>query len=249
MDPRPAAVERRLGEVRRILAVTGGKGGIGKSAVASTLALLFAERGLATGLCDLDLTSPTAHVFLGASGAFPTEEFGIEPPLVAGVRFMSVSFFLGPGRPAPLRGPDVTNATLEILAVTRWSPLDLLVIDMPPGSGDAALDLVRLVRRAEYVVVSADSLVVLETARRTVRLLRDLEAGVAGVVENFTRTPSTRVRDLSSEFEVPFLGSLPWDEAFEAAVGDPDRLLRTRFAEALRPVRDALLSLPSADSR
>ena len=249
MDPRHGAVERRLGEVRRILAVTGGKGGIGKSAVASTLALLFGERGLATGLLDLDLTSPTDHVFLGASGAFPTEEFGIEPPLVAGVRLMSVSYFLGPGRPAPLRGPDVTNATLELLAVTRWSPLDLLVLDMPPGLGDAALDLVRLVRRAEYLVVSADSLVVLETARRTVRLLRDLDADVAGVVENFTRTPSERLRDLSAEFDVPFLGSLPWDESFESAVGDPDRLLRTRFAEALRPVRDALLERSSADPR
>jgi ATP-binding protein involved in chromosome partitioning len=249
VDPRLGAVERRLGEVRRILAVTGGKGGIGKSAVASTLALLFAERGHVTGLLDLDLTSPTAHVFLGASNVFPTEEFGIEPPLVAGVRFMSVSLFLGPGRPAPLRGPDVTNATLEILAVTRWSPLDLLVIDMPPGSGDAALDLVRRVRRAEYLVVSVDSLVVLETARRTIRLLRDLEASVSGVVENLARAPSMRVRAMSSEFGVPFLGSLPWDEAFESAVGDPGRLLRSRFAEALRPVRDALLSLPSADSR
>jgi ATP-binding protein involved in chromosome partitioning len=249
VDPRPGALERRLGEVRRILAVTGGKGGIGKSAVASTLALLFAERGLATGLLDLDLTSPTAHVFLGASGAYPTEEFGIEPPLTAGLRFMSVSFFLGPGRPAPLRGPDVTNATLELLSVTHWSPLDLLVIDMPPGLGDAALDLIRLVRRAEYVVVSADSLVVLETARRTLRLLSDLEARVAGVVENLTRTPSERVRAMSSEFGVRLLGSLPWDDAFEAAVGDPGRLLTTRFAEGLRPVRDALLSLPSADSR
>jgi ATP-binding protein involved in chromosome partitioning len=249
MDPRLLAVERRLGDVQRVLAVTGGKGGIGKSAVASSLALLFGESRVSAGLLDLDLTSPTAHVFLGAAGAYPTEEFGIEPPLVAGVRFMSVSVFLPRGRPAPLRGPDVTNATLEMLAVTRWSPLDVLVLDMPPGLGDAALDVVRLVRRAEYLVVSADSLVVLETARRTIRLLGDLDVRVAGVVENLTRTPSTRVRALSAEFGVPFLGALPWDDAFEAAVGDPDRLLRTRFAEALRPVRDALVRRPSADSR
>ena len=239
MDPRLSAVERRLAEVRRIVAVTGGKGGIGKSAVASTLALLFAERGLTTGLLDLDLTSPTAHVFLGATHAFPTEEFGIEPPVVAGLRFMSLSFFLG-DRPAPLRGNDVTNAALEILAVTRWQPLDLLVLDMPPGLGDAALDLVRLVRRAEYLAVATDSRVVLETVRRTLRLLCDVDARLSGVVENLARNGSGRVREMSGAFGVPFLGSLPWDDGFEAAVGDPDRLVRTRFAQALRPVRDRL---------
>ena len=220
--------------------MTGGKGGIGKTAVASTLAMLLAEKGRSSGLLDLDLTSPTAHVFLGAGAAVPTEERGLEPPVVAGVRFMSLSLFLGADRPAPLRGADVTSAALEILAVTRWQPLDVLVVDMPPGLGDTALDLARRVPRAEYLVVAAESRMVLETVRRTLRLLAELEAPVAGIVENLTRRGSTAVRATAEEFGVPFLGSLPWDDGLEQALGDPARLAATRFAAALRPVRDAL---------
>jgi len=232
VDPRRSILETRLADIGRILAVTGGKGGIGKSVVASTLALSLARRGRAVGLLDLDLTSPTDHVVLGAGDAYPTEEFGVEPPEIHGVRFMSVSFFSG-AAPSPMRGEDVTNALLEILAITRWGKRDALVIDMPPGLGDAMLDAVRLLPRAEYLVVATAAKMVRETVRRNLRLLSELDVAITGVVENMTRGMSTAVRELAGEFAVPYLGALPWDESLEEALGDPDRLAGTPFAEAL----------------
>jgi ATP-binding protein involved in chromosome partitioning len=240
MDPRLAGIDRRLGEVGRILAVTGGKGGIGKSSVASILALVLAETRMRTGLLDLDLTGPSDHVILGLDGHFPTEGFGLEPPLVHGIRFMSVSYFLGQ-KPVPLRGADVTNAIIELLAVTHWGALDVLVIDMPPGLGDASLDLARLLRPAQYVVVAGRSRVVLETVRRMLRFLTDMRLPVAGVVENMARGQTEEVAQLARQFGAPFLGALPFDANIEDANGNAARISRTVLAGGLRQIRDRLL--------
>jgi len=242
-DPRLAVIDRRLEPVNRVIAVTGGKGGIGKSLVSSTLALVLAARGCRTGLLDLDLTGPSDHVLLGLDDRFPTEEFGIEPPEVHGVNFMSVTYFVG-DTPAPLRGTDVTNALIELLAITRWGELDTLVIDMPPGLGDATLDAVRLLGKAEYLFVGTDSRVVLETVRRTLRFHQELGTRCAGVVENMRRTDSTAVAELAAERETPFLGSLPFDPSVEAAAGDGERLARTPFAGALGRVAGKLELCP-----
>lgn len=239
LDPRLAVIDRRLESVRRVIAVTGGKGGIGKSMVSSTLALVLAARGRRTGLLDLDLTGPSDHVLLGLDDRFPTETFGIEPPEIHGVSFMSVTYFVG-DTPAPLRGVDVTNALIELLAITRWGELDVLVIDMPPGLGDATLDSVRLLGKAEYLFVATDSRVVLETVRRTLRFHQDLGTRCAGVVENMRRTDSTVIADLAAERKTPFLGSLPYDSSVESAAGDGARLARTPFAQSLGLMADKL---------
>lgn len=240
VDPRLAVIPRRLQGVRRILAVTGGKGGIGKSVVSSIAALALARAGRRVGLLDLDLTSPTDHVILGLDRRFPTEEFGLEPPDVSGVAFMSVQYFTG-ARATPLRGPEVTDALVELMAVTRWGELDALVIDMPPGIGDATLDAVRLLPRADYLVVANDSAVVIETVRRMLRLLTELKAPVAGVVENMARG-GTAVAELARSFGVPWLGAVPFDPALEAALGDPDRIVRTEAGRAIASIAGGLVS-------
>jgi ATP-binding protein involved in chromosome partitioning len=239
MDPRIATIEKRLAGVSRIVAVTGGKGGIGKSLVASTLALVLVERGKRVGLLDLDLTGPCDHIILGLDAPFPEEKFGLEPPLVQGLRFMSVTHFTG-DNPAPLRGQDVSNALIELLTITQWGELDLLVIDMPPGIGDAALDAVRLLRRAEYMVVSTASRVVIETVDKTLRLLQRLGPALLGVVENMQRDESSAVRDLARAAGVSYLGSLPFDPTVEQAVGDATRLAATPVAAAVREVATRL---------
>jgi ATP-binding protein involved in chromosome partitioning len=240
-DPRPAAIATRLKDVRRVLAVTGGKGGIGKSLVSSTLAAELARQGRTVGLLDLDLTGPSDHVFLGLDDRFPTEEFGIDPPELHGVRFMSIAYFVG-DHPAPLRGVDVTNALIELLAITNWRELDLLVIDMPPGLGDATLDAVRLLSRAEFLFVATASRVVLETVRRTLRFHRGLDSNVAGVLHNMDRGDPQSVRELATAFDAPWLDSLPFDKSVETAVGDMPALLKTPFGVALRGVVTALES-------
>ncbi len=239
LDPRLAAVDARLEGVRRILAVTGGKGGIGKSLVASTLAAVLADAGRRVGLLDLDFTSPSDHVILGFETGFPSEEFGIDPHVHHGVHTMSIAHFAGDA-PAPLRGDDVTNALLELLAITRWGELDFLVIDMPPGLGDAALDTIRLLRRAEYLVVAQSSKVVLESVRRAMQLLRNLDAPMLGIVENMRRRDSDAVDAMAALFDVPVLGRLPYAESVEDALGDVDALLQTPPALALRDAAQSL---------
>jgi ATP-binding protein involved in chromosome partitioning len=228
-----------------VFAVTGGKGGVGKSVVASVLALVMARQGKLVGLLDLDLTSPTDHVIVGLSDEFPTEELGLEPPQVGGVRFMSVQYFAG-GRAVPLRGREVTDALIEILAVTRWGELDVLVVDMPPGLGDAALDALHLLPRVEYLIVANGSAVVLETVRRMLLLLTELRAPIAGVIENMARGEPGAVSDLARALDVTFAGTLPDDPALEAAFGDPERLVATALGHALGGIARTVLTRGTA---
>lgn len=240
MDPRLAGIRKQLSHVQRILAVTGGKGGIGKSLIASTLALVLAEKGHRTGLFDLDFTGPCDHVVLGIDDHFPVEEFGIRPQAVNGVLFMSVSFFAG-SRPTPLRGADITNALIELLAITRWEKLDFLVLDMPPGLGDTALDVARLLTRAEYLIVSTVSRVAIETVRRTIMLHFDLDSSITGIVENMSHHDSTTVSGLAAEFELPLLCRLPFDPMLEDAIGNTGRISRTRFFAGMRDLAGVLI--------
>lgn len=235
MDPRSAAVDERLSGVGRIVAVTGSKGGIGKSVISTSLALAWAEEGRRVGLFDLDFTSPSDHVILGAAERFPAEEFGVDPFLIEGVRTMSVAFFSGEAA-APLRGDDITSTLLELLAITRWGEVDLLVLDLPPGLGDIALDVVRLMPRTEFVLLGTASRVVVGSVRRALRLLTDLDAPILGVVENLRRDGDDSVEQLAGSFGVPFLGTVPYDPGLEEALGDPDRLRRTALFTAVRRV-------------
>ncbi|MBT4501239.1 MAG: ATP-binding protein [Gemmatimonadetes bacterium] len=241
-DPRLSVIDRRLEKVGRIIAVTGGKGGIGKSMVSSCLALNLARSGQKVGLLDLDLTGPCDHLILGIDSPFPEEEFGLVPPLASGIRFMSITYFTGE-RPAPLRGTDVSNALIELLAIVQWGELDFLVIDMPPGLGDALLDALRLLRRAEFLVVSTASRVVLETVKRSLDLLGQVGVPIVGVLENMRRREGKGVEELALQNGLLFLGSLPFDEELEEALGDAEQLTQTAAASALmRVVRNALLT-------
>jgi ATP-binding protein involved in chromosome partitioning len=232
MDPRPAAVDERLAGVGRIVAVGGSKGGIGKSVLATGLALAGADRGRRVGLLDLDFTSPTDHVILGAHPHFPAEEFGIDPHPVEGVAMMSVAFFSGEAA-APLRGGEATNLLLELLAITRWGELDTLLIDLPPGLGDTTLDLIRLLPRAEFLLIGTASRVVIESVRRALRLLSELRIPLLGVVENLRRDGSRSVENLADEFGVPFLGSVLFDPGLEDALGSPEGLRATALFAAV----------------
>lgn len=255
MDPRPAVIERRLRGVRRIVAVTGGKGGIGKSSVAVGLALGLAADEARVGLLDLDLWGPSDHVILGVARPGLGEDGGLVPDVVAGVRFMSIASIVGDD-PALLRGDDISNAVLELLAVTIWDDLDVLVVDMPPGFGDTLLDAARYLPRAEYVVVTTPSELTLVTTRKMVELLRRLDLPVLGLVENLRREgdargirrpgtrgdlPGTRV-DLPGAGsaarggDLPLLGTIDFDGRYEASLGNPERLRATAFYRDVRGV-------------
>jgi ATP-binding protein involved in chromosome partitioning len=241
VDPRPAVIERRLRDVARIVAVTGGKGGIGKSSVAVGLALGLATDGARVGLLDLDLWGPSDHVILGVARPGLGEDGGLVPDAVAGVRFMSIASIVGDD-PALLRGDDISNAILELLAVTIWDDLDVLVVDMPPGFGDTLLDSARYLPRAEYVVVTTPSELTRVTTRKTVALLRRLDLPALGLVENLRRQTDLPAAPARTADDLPLLGSIGFDEAYEAALGSPERLRGTAFYRDVRAMAAALAS-------
>ncbi|MDQ7773829.1 MAG: P-loop NTPase [Elusimicrobiales bacterium] len=217
LDPRPSVIADRLKKVKKITAVTGWKGGIGKSVTAATLALLLTEKGHKTGLLDLDLTGASCHFILGSGKAFPREDMGLVPPFVHGVKFMSISFF-SKGQGVPLRGANVTDAIIEMLAVTLWGELDHLVIDMPPGIGDAALDALKFFPKARILAVTTPSPVARDVLRRSLDVYKAMRVPVAGLVENMSPK------------------GVPYDPRLDAALGDPEKLLKTAFARRLEKV-------------
>jgi ATP-binding protein involved in chromosome partitioning len=227
-DPRLAIIDDRFQDVNRIIAVSSGKGGVGKSMVATCLALNLKARGYSVGLLDLDFTSPSTHVILGAKNLYPKEEYGIVPPVTQGLKYMSIVYY-SVDEPAPLRGEDVSNAIIELLSITRWSELDFLIIDMPPGIGDATLDTIRLIKRIEFLVVTTPSKVAFQSVRRMILLLKDLAIPILGVLENMVMKEDNYVKDELIKLNVEFLRALHYDDELEQAIGYPDRLSDTTF--------------------
>lgn len=234
-DPRTSVINDRLKRIGRIVAVSSGKGGVGKSMVATTLALTLAKKGCRTGLFDLDFTSPSTHIILGAKYAQPREEKGLIPPMVEGLKYMSLVYYSGDNA-APLRGADTSNALIELLAVTLWGDLDYLVIDMPPGIGDAVLDLIRLVRRIEFLIVTTSSQLAFETVKKLVALLQDLKVPIVGIVENMKMTESKNVRQQTEKLGLKFLAEIPYDAKIESAIGDTEKLLDTALARKVKEI-------------
>lgn len=230
-----AIIGERLKNIKRIIAVAGGKGGIGKSSIAAVLSLLLSKAGYKVGLLDLDFCGPSAHIILGAKNIFPKEEKGLVAPEIYGVKFMSIVYFAG-DEPSPLRGEDISNALIELLTITRWGALDFLIIDMPPGIGDAALDVIRLIKRAEFLVIATPSKVTLETVRKNLEMLKELKIPVLGVIENMKMAKFSFVEEEMKRLGVSFLGEINFDESFEAATGNPDKILRTKFARDLNKI-------------
>ena len=238
IDPRPAVVARRLADIRRVLAVASGKGGVGKTTCATLAALLCARSGLRTTLFDLDFHGSSCHTVLGHSPGLPQESGGILPVSTAGgLELVSIASFTGE-RPVPLRGPEASSALAEVLAATVWGERDLLIVDMPPGMGDLLLDMVRLAPRVEVLLVTTASRVVRAVVSRLVALLSETSVPLAGVVLNMTRD-GQEAPDLG--WGMPLLGSIPFDPDLERALGDPEALVATAAARALDAILKGVL--------
>ncbi len=237
IDPRTSIIKERLRKISRIVAVSSGKGGVGKSMVATALALTLSKEGCKVGLFDLDFTSPSTHVILGAPNVQPKEEKGIVPPTVQGLEYMSLIYYVGEN-PAPLRGADVSNALIELLSVTQWGKLDFLIIDMPPGIGDAILDLVRLVDRIEFLIVTTPSSLAFETVKKQVALLCELKMHVIGVVENMKADDAVTIERETEKLALKYLGSIGFDPEVEAAIGNPEKLLNSTIGKTVKQIAE-----------
>jgi len=235
VDPRIGIIEERLKGINNIIAVSSGKGGVGKSLIASTLALTLARRDYKVGLFDLDFTSPSTHVILGVKGLQPKEEKGIIPPQIHGLRYMSIIYYSGEYA-SPLRGVDISNALIELLAITRWNTLDFLIIDMPPGISDAILDIIRLIKRIKFLVVTTPSRLAFETVRKLTDLLSELGIPIVGVVENMKIKESRFIQQQVEGRGIKFWGEIPFDNLLEEAIGNVDKLLHIEFGKNLEEI-------------
>ena len=229
MDPRKNIINKRLTKIRRIIAVSGGKGGIGKSTFAVTLALMLSKAGGKVGLLDLDFWGPSAHVVLGKKGSYPKENKGIVPPRINGIKFMSIIHYTV-DKTLALRREGFNHAVIELLAVTQWGSLDYLIVDMPPGIGDATLDVIRFMEKVKFFIITTQSKVVMETVKKTLNMLQQLEIPIIGVVQNM-RVKHESVREHIKIFNAPFLGEINFDSELEKAIGNSKKLLETDFAK------------------
>ena len=234
-DPRISIINERLKGVKHIIAVSSGKGGVGKSLVASVLALTLARKGYKVGLFDMDFTSPSTHVILGLEDLQPKEDKGIIPTQAYGLKYMSITHY-SREQALPLRGADVSNALIELLAVTIWSTLDFLVIDMPPVISDATLDTIRLVKGIKFLIVTTPSQLAFETVRKLINLLKELKIPIIGVIENMKIKMSPFIRCQVENDGITFLGEIPFDIKLEEAIGNVDMLMETDFAKKLEEI-------------
>ncbi len=234
-DPRVSAIEARMKDVRRLIPIVSGKGGVGKSMISTTLALLLADEGSKVGLLDLDFHGASDHVILGLEPReLPEEDRGVVPPAVHGVKFMSIAYYTQ-DKPTPLRGSEVSDALIELLTITRWGELDYLFIDMPPGLGDQFLDVLRFMKRGEFLVVTTPSKLSMSIVRKLLELLIGNHR-VMGVVENMKMDEEADIKLLAEEFGVPYLGTIPFYEDLDSVVGNPDKLLESEFAGRVRKI-------------
>ncbi|MBN1869779.1 MAG: P-loop NTPase [Candidatus Omnitrophica bacterium] len=229
MDPRINVINKRLAGVKKIIAVSGGKGGIGKSTFSAVLALTLSKAGYKVGLMDLDFWGPSGHVLLGAQGISPVEDKGIVPPQINGVKFMSIIYYTE-DKTLALRRAGFDQAAIELLAVTQWGALDYLIMDMPPGVGDVTLDVIRFMEKVKFCIITTHSKVVMETVKKTLNILKQLKIPIFGVVQNM-KEKNLSVEMQIKRLHVPFWGKIDFDAELEGAIGDPKKLLETKFSK------------------
>lgn len=221
--------------VRHVVAIASGKGGVGKSTVACNLAIALAETGARVGLLDADVYGPSIPLMMGAVGERPlARDEKIVPIRRFGIRMMSLGFLLEEGQAVLWRGPMVAGTVKQLLGDVAWGELDYLLVDLPPGTGDAPMSLAQLAPLTGVVIVATPHHVAANIAGKSVQLFRRLNSPILGVIENMAgfACPSCGVvtpifaglsgEELAKRFSVPFLGSVPLDpavgEAFDRGV-------------------------------
>jgi len=232
-DPRAAVVGKRLSGIRRVVAFSSAKGGVGKTLCTVASALAASQAGRRVGILDLDMQGASAHLFLGVRPRLPEEKQGILPLTVRdGLSLMSVAPFTGE-RGLPLRGSEVSDAILELLAVTMWGSTELLFIDMPPGMAEEMLDLARLVPRMEALVISTPAAVSVSVVERLLSVLKELHVAVPALIANMVQEDSAPVEELARRAGVRTTFAVPLDPSVEEAVGNPSLLASSAAGQAL----------------
>lgn len=254
--PKAPVATDRPAHVRRVLAVASGKGGVGKSTVAVNLAAALAARGLSVGLLDADVYGPSLPTMLGMSGKPEYRDGMMEPHRVHGLRAMSVGLLTQTSDAMIWRGPMASQALTQMLTQTRWgtedAPLDVLVVDLPPGTGDVQLTLVQKTPLDGVVIVSTPQEVALADARRAHTLFQKVGTPTLGLIENMSGPVFGRggAEAEAGRLGIAFLGDLPLDAVLReggdagvpVVVSDPDSEVAARFGRFAGQLTAALFA-------
>jgi ATP-binding protein involved in chromosome partitioning len=248
-----------VGRVKQIIAVASAKGGVGKSTVAVNLACAFASLGMKTGLLDLDVYGPSAPTLLGTGAKKPRmrDDKLLEPLEAHGLKTMSIGYLVDPSSPMIWRGAMATSAVRQMLDEVVWGDLDVLLLDLPPGTGDVQVTLVQRVPLAGAVIVSTPQEMALADVRRGLAMFEKTRAPVLGVIENmaYFETPNgvrTHIfgeggaKRVAEDVGAPFLGEIPIDVALREScdagaplvAAQPDHPVAQRFREIATAARD-----------
>lgn len=259
---KPLPDRQGIAGVKNIFAVSSGKGGVGKSTVAVNIAVSLAQAGAKVGLIDADIYGPNVPLMLGLSEAQVMVRQGaqgeeLEPAFNHGVKMVSMGFLIDRDQPVVWRGPMLNGVIRQFLYQVQWGDLDYLVVDMPPGTGDAQLTLAQAVPMAGAVIVTTPQTVALSDARRGLRMFQQLQVPVLGIVENMSYfIPPDRPEitydifgsgggeKTAKELNVPLLGSVPLemsvreggDRGLPIVVEAPD----SASAKALRTIAQSV---------
>ncbi len=250
-------------EVKHTVAVSSGKGGVGKSTVAVNLALALKQRGHEVGLVDVDIYGPDVPLMMGARGRPGMFENRIIPVEAHGIKIMSIGLLVAEREALVWRGPMIHSAVQQFLRDVLWGPLDYLVFDMPPGTGDAQLSLSQVIPLGGVVMVTTPQDVALLDVRKALAMFRKLNVPILGIVENMSYfvAPDTGARyaifgegggeKVAGEFDVPLLARIPLemdtrkggDEGVPIVAGQPDSAQAKAFRGLAEGVVERLDSL------
>jgi ATP-binding protein involved in chromosome partitioning len=246
-----------LKNVKNVIAVASGKGGVGKSTVAVNLALALAAEGATVGMLDADIYGPSQPRMLGAGGKpESTDGKSLEPVVSYNIQSMSIGYLIDDETPMIWRGPMVTQALEQLLKDTNWDSVDYLVIDLPPGTGDTQLTLAQKIPVSGALIVTTPQDIALLDARKGLKMFEKVSVPVLGVVENMSIHVCSNCgheehifgsgggQRMSDDHDVDFLGSLPLDlrirrdvdEGKPTVVREPEGAIASRFRDIARRV-------------
>lgn len=267
-DENPWAEQNRIDGVKLIVAVASGKGGVGKSTIAVNLALALHDMGLKIGLLDADIYGPSTPTMLGIDKAPPPKYQKIDPAVVFGIKVISIGFFVPTDAAMIWRGPIITKTIDQFLHGVEWGQLDCLVVDLPPGTGDAQLSLAQRVPVDGAIIVTTPSDVALVDARRGLQMFSKIDVRVFGIVENMSyficphcgeRTNIFSAgggRETSTNLKTDFLGEIPLDPYIRstgdtgkpAVVADPASPQAHRFKKLAERIWETITTqIPNWD--